>query len=341
MRARNIKPGFFRNAQLMQIPPLGRLLFAGLWCLADREGRLYDRPTQIKWDVLPADDCDVNALLDDLATSGFIHRYCVDGTHYIEVVNFLRHQHPHYKEAASTLPPPTISPSQNSPSTRLIPDCGYSDCGYSDSLHSPAQSSARSEAIDTASRSACPDDRSPDKRGLSVPVLTDIQAQACRIATLWSHLAGKTPTKRDTKLIERALTQGYGEDTLTALLHAKHLEYHTARSKKNFTLANLLGAKLPHHLSGLVPARAPMHRTDSTPAPSPRIASHALPVPSPRTASHASPVPSSRTASHASPAPSPHTAAHAGAPTKPPASPPADRRSSIPRSDWTVGFFSE
>ena len=49
MRARNIKPGFFRDEQLMQVPPLGRILFAGLWCLADREGRLPDRPAQIKW----------------------------------------------------------------------------------------------------------------------------------------------------------------------------------------------------------------------------------------------------------------------------------------------------
>lgn len=320
MRARNIKPGFFRNEQLMQIPPLGRLLFAGLWCLADREGRLYDRPNQIKWDVLPADDCDVNALLDDLATRGFIHRYCVGKTRYIEVVNFLRHQHPHYKEAASTLPPPTISPSQNSPSTRLIPDCGYSDCGYSDSWYSPSQPSDRIEAFDTASRSASPDDRHPDKRALSAPALTDIQASTCRIATLWSHLAGKTPTKHDTKLIERALAQGYGEDTLTALLHAKHLEYHTARSKKNFTLANLLGVKLPHHLSGILSPSS---------ASTPHTASQASSTPSP----HRTPSPSSTPRSQSAPHPTTHT--------KTPAFPPDNPPPTSIRPDWTVGFFSE
>ena len=46
-RARNIKPGFFANENLAECDPLARLLFAGLWCLADREGRLEDRPKRI------------------------------------------------------------------------------------------------------------------------------------------------------------------------------------------------------------------------------------------------------------------------------------------------------
>ena len=126
MRARNIKPGFFRDEQLLQVPPLGRLLFAGLWCLADREGRLLDRPAQIKWDILPADDCDVNALLAELTMRGFIRRYTADGIRYIEVTRFLAHQRPHYKEKASVIPPPPdTTPAQKHDSTRsdsLIPD---------------------------------------------------------------------------------------------------------------------------------------------------------------------------------------------------------------------------
>ncbi len=123
MRARNIKPGFFRDEQLLKTSPLGRLLFAGLWCLADREGRLLDRPAQIKWDILPADDCDVNALLTELAMRGFIRRYIIDGTRYIEVTRFLAHQNPHHKEKASIIPPPPdTTPAQKHDSTLLIPD---------------------------------------------------------------------------------------------------------------------------------------------------------------------------------------------------------------------------
>ena len=135
MRARNIKPGFFRDEQLIQVPPLGRLLFAGLWCLADREGRLLDRPAQIKWDVLPADDCDINALLAELATRGFIRRYAVNGTRYIEVTRFLAHQNPHHKEKASLIPPPPdTTPAQKHDSTLLIPDSLIPDSLIPDSV---------------------------------------------------------------------------------------------------------------------------------------------------------------------------------------------------------------
>lgn len=52
-RSRNLKPGFFLNDCLAECQPLARILFAGLWCIADREGRLLDRPRKIKVEVLP------------------------------------------------------------------------------------------------------------------------------------------------------------------------------------------------------------------------------------------------------------------------------------------------
>ena len=105
-RARNIKPGFFRNAELVELPFETRLLFIGLWTLADREGRLEDRPKQIKMELFPADQCDVGSMLDQLSSSGFISRYEVDSVRFIEVQNFIKHQDPHYKEKASEIPPP-------------------------------------------------------------------------------------------------------------------------------------------------------------------------------------------------------------------------------------------
>lgn len=104
MRARNLKPGFFKNEDLVELPPLARILFVGLWCMADREGRLEDRPRRIKIEVLPYDDCDVDDLLDALEGRNFILRYQAEGKSCIQVVNFLKHQQPHYKEAASELP---------------------------------------------------------------------------------------------------------------------------------------------------------------------------------------------------------------------------------------------
>lgn len=105
-RSRNIKPGFFQNELLAEVAPLGRLLFAGLWTIADRAGRLEDRPKRIKAAVLPYDDCDIDALLNQLAERGFIVRYVAGESALIQVVNFERHQNPHCKELASTFPAP-------------------------------------------------------------------------------------------------------------------------------------------------------------------------------------------------------------------------------------------
>lgn len=105
-RSRNIKPGFFQNEILAECEPLARLLFEGLWCEADREGRLEDRPKRIKAACLPYDDCDCEDLLDQLASRGFIIRYVVDGKGIIQVAKFAKHQNPHVKEAASSLPAP-------------------------------------------------------------------------------------------------------------------------------------------------------------------------------------------------------------------------------------------
>lgn len=104
-RARIIKPGFFMNDELAEVEPLGRLLFAGLWTIADREGRLEDRAKKIKVEILPYDDCDVDFLLDELHNRGFITRYSVNGKKYIQIVNFSKHQNPHQNEKASSIPP--------------------------------------------------------------------------------------------------------------------------------------------------------------------------------------------------------------------------------------------
>lgn len=91
-RARNIKPSFFTNDDLVQLPMQDRMLFIGLWTIADREGRLEDRPMRIKMQVFPADDIDVDSSLTRLASTGMLVRYEVEGSRYIEIVNWKRWQ---------------------------------------------------------------------------------------------------------------------------------------------------------------------------------------------------------------------------------------------------------
>ena len=103
-RARNIKPSFFTNEDLVELSFETRLLFIGLWTLADRAGRLEDRPKRIKMAVFPADSVDVERSLADLEEAKFIDRYEAEGKLCIQIINFLKHQNPHIKEAPSTLP---------------------------------------------------------------------------------------------------------------------------------------------------------------------------------------------------------------------------------------------
>lgn len=108
-RSRNLKPSFFQNENLAALGPMAMLLFEGLWCHADREGRLEDRPARIKIQVLPYFEADCNLLLTSLEKAGFITRYEVEGRKYIQVLNFVKHQNPHIKESSSTIPAPDIS----------------------------------------------------------------------------------------------------------------------------------------------------------------------------------------------------------------------------------------
>ncbi len=117
-RARNIKPGFFKNEDLVELPFEARLLFIGLWTLADREGRLEDRPKKIKMELFSGDNLDVDDLLNQLAEKEFILRYEISGNKYIAVINFAKHQNPHYKEQASVIPAPDLPQA----STRLAPN---------------------------------------------------------------------------------------------------------------------------------------------------------------------------------------------------------------------------
>jgi len=166
MRARNIKPGFFKNEALAECSPLARLLFAGLWCLADRDGRLEDRPKRIRVELLGYDDGSVEDLLSELHEAGFILRYTAAGGRFIQIVNFGKHQNPHCKEQASVIPAPDMhgastvqapdmhgscpADSLFSDSLNLIPDSPIpgSDAGASVVAGKPADSCPHQEIID-------------------------------------------------------------------------------------------------------------------------------------------------------------------------------------------------
>jgi hypothetical protein len=120
-RIRMVKPAFFKHADLYEAEvssglPL-RIAFAGLWTVADKRG-VFPWSRNIKPDVLPYDQCDMLAVLDALAASGFVVRYEVDGKSYGIIPSFTDHQTFHKNEKESTLP----APPEHSARTVLAPE---------------------------------------------------------------------------------------------------------------------------------------------------------------------------------------------------------------------------
>ena len=104
MRSRNIKPDFFLNEDLAEVSHTSRLLFIGLWCFADRDGRFEWRPLRIKAAIFPYDEkVDIKKALSELEGQKFILSYGKD-KEFGYIPKFSKHQKPHPHEKASILP---------------------------------------------------------------------------------------------------------------------------------------------------------------------------------------------------------------------------------------------
>jgi hypothetical protein len=104
-RIRTVKPEFFTDEDLGELPPTVRLLFIAMWTEADKAGRLKDKPKTIKARCIPFDPIDIEKALRQLAASRFIIRYSSGGERYIQIRTWHEHQRPHHTERESTYPP--------------------------------------------------------------------------------------------------------------------------------------------------------------------------------------------------------------------------------------------
>src|SRR5262245_37717596 len=115
-RIRQIKPVFFIDDDLALCSRDARFFFIGLWVLADRAGRLEDRPARMKAQIFPDDSditvAEIEVYLDQLTSRHFIVRYIANRKRLIQIRSFEKHQHCHVKEPSSDLPPPE-APDEN------------------------------------------------------------------------------------------------------------------------------------------------------------------------------------------------------------------------------------
>lgn len=137
-RARNIKPSFFTNEQVSDNCPLGRLLFIGLWTMADYKGDLEWKEKTLKIQILPWDECSVKSLAINLDKSGLVRFYSDGNKIYLNIPNFEKHQNPHKNERDKGSDIPHYSEAMrqaidlqgltiNRDLSRLKPECSHSD----------------------------------------------------------------------------------------------------------------------------------------------------------------------------------------------------------------------
>lgn len=112
-----MKPSFFKNELLADVAYEWRILFAGLWGLADRNGRLEERPRLIKAEVFPHDTLNVVDGLSCLDAVGLITRYTTStGQRLIAIPCWSKHAKPFSDEPAKF-----PGPAGNQPTAQLPP----------------------------------------------------------------------------------------------------------------------------------------------------------------------------------------------------------------------------
>jgi hypothetical protein len=87
-KIRGIKPETWTDDKFVQLSPLARLLFIGMWNLACDNGHVEDNAVQLKIRLLPLDACEIPALVDEMVATGQVERH--DG--YLKVIKLSEHQ---------------------------------------------------------------------------------------------------------------------------------------------------------------------------------------------------------------------------------------------------------
>lgn len=93
-RIRSIHPEQWTDDQFATCGPLARLLALGIRNWTDDNGIFEWNPVKLKMRVLPADNCDVTELLNELESTNQVFRYKVQGKDYGIVRSFQRFQNP-------------------------------------------------------------------------------------------------------------------------------------------------------------------------------------------------------------------------------------------------------
>jgi hypothetical protein len=144
-RIRSLKPEYWADEEIAELPRDARLLYVGLWNLADEHARLRGDARYVKGQLFPYDDdldsTAVDGLLKLLADAGKVVRYVVGGRSYAFLPTLSKHQRLEPDRVPSRLPgPPGATPSTPSSEPRADEPAPRANTSESPSEHDLALS---------------------------------------------------------------------------------------------------------------------------------------------------------------------------------------------------------
>lgn len=109
-RIRSIKPSFAGDSKVARLSLQARLTFLLLLPEADDEGRMVGTSKRLVGALYPNDEkigpAQLERWLVELEREDMIVRYTADGSKYLAISNFRKHQNPQHPTASSIPPPP-------------------------------------------------------------------------------------------------------------------------------------------------------------------------------------------------------------------------------------------
>lgn len=119
MKKRMIDPEIFSDDALGMCGPIASLLFLGLQCSCDCEGKQLFKPLKIKAQIFPYYDVDINAEIQKLINIGYVKVYEANSIAILKIVNFSKLQQVYHKERSLELPDEGDSLSLSEASSKL------------------------------------------------------------------------------------------------------------------------------------------------------------------------------------------------------------------------------
>lgn len=208
-RSRNIKPAFFKNEDLAELDPAGRLLFIGLWCLADRNGVVEYRPKRIKIELFPYDEkIDINGYITVMERLQLI-QLLTDGLNdWLYIPTFTKHQNPHHTEKTNYPQPNELKSKEKTNLTVRAPLSNCYDPADSCLLNPDSCSLIPETGTLIADTSGKPDD-------------------AAEILNFLNKTTGKNfkHVESNIKLIKARLKEGHDKNEIMAVINRKTREW--------------------------------------------------------------------------------------------------------------------